>query len=356
MLAGNRILIIHSDDQLSNQIKERLIGGGGYFVITENSGKKALETLKKSKFDLIITSFAMPDSKGESLIKDIKSLESISVVILILDERLSKSYNDIYKLGVYDVISRPISYDRLFFLIRNGIDLHSLHLSSHRLNYILQEQNITLQKQNTILAKRIEESTKNLTKLYEDLRATYLRTIKALAQAIDARDHYTHRHSENVARYAVEIAKVMGLSLEEIDVIRQASELHDLGKIGIEDSILLKPSSLTDEEFAKVKNHPITGAQILEPLTFLSSVVDLVKYHHEHFDGSGYPEGKKGDDIPFGARILHLADAYEAMTSARAYRRIPLSRDDAVNEIKKFTGFQFDPQVVEAFLRVVDKF
>jgi putative nucleotidyltransferase with HDIG domain len=182
-----------------------------------------------------------------------------------------------------------------------------------------------------------------------------MRTIKALAEAIDARDHYTHSHSMNVAKYAVAIAQEMHLSVKETELIREACELHDLGKIGIEDSILMKPSSLTAEEWALVKRHPITGAQILEPLTFLNGVIDLVRQHHEHYDGSGYPDGMKADNILLGARIIHLADAYDAMTSARAYRKEPFSKEAAVVEINKYSGTQFDPKVADVFMQIVDR-
>jgi putative nucleotidyltransferase with HDIG domain len=235
------------------------------------------------------------------------------------------------------------------------MELHSLITANHRLLNGLQEQNTSLQKQNILLAKRIEESTKNLSKLYEDLRSTYMRTIKVLAHAIDARDHYTHSHSENVASVAEAIARQLSLSIKEIELIHEACELHDLGKIGIEDSILAKPDKLTDEEWAQIKKHPQIGAQILEPLTFLNGVTDLVRQHHEHYDGSGYPQGRSGEDILLGARIINVADSYEAMTSARSYRKVPLSKADAVAEIKRNSGTQFDPRVVDAFLKVVDK-
>jgi len=219
----------------------------------------------------------------------------------------------------------------------------------------LKERNASLEKQNSLMTQRIEESAKNLARLYEDLRSTYMRTIKVLAQVIDARDHYTHSHSENVAKFAVAIAEEMGLSAKEIDLIRDACELHDLGKVGIEDSILSKPTGLTPEEWVQVRRHPTTAAKILEPLTFLGEVIELIRQHHEHYDGSGYPEGRKGQDILLGARIIHLADAYESMRSARSYRQVPLTKEAAVAEIIKNNGTQFDPKVVDAFLKIVDQ-
>jgi putative nucleotidyltransferase with HDIG domain len=182
-----------------------------------------------------------------------------------------------------------------------------------------------------------------------------MRTIKALAQTIDARDHYTHSHSENVARYAVAIAEEMNFSTNDIETIREACELHDIGKIGIGDTILSKPAELSPDERDLIKLHPETAVKILEPLNFLGAVIDLVRQHHEHYDGSGYPGGRKGEDIAIGARVIHLADAYDAMISARSYRKIPLTKEEAIYEIKKNNGTQFDPKVVDAFLKIVDK-
>src|SRR3989338_8747486 len=184
---------------------------------------------------------------------------------------------------------------------------------------------------------------------------TLSRPKKVLPRAIEARDHYTRSHSENVARFAVAIANEMKLSVKQVETIREACELHDLGKIGIEDSILSKPSSLTNEEWEQMKRHPAIGAQILEPLTFLNDVIELVRQHHEHYDGTGYPQGRRGEDILLGARIIHLADAYEAMRSARSYRKVPLTQLEATEEIKRNSGIQFDPKVVEAFLKIADR-
>lgn len=355
MFGTNRILLICNDETTSRFLREKLIVDGGYDIAFVNRSDEGLAALKQNNFDLVIVRFGDHNHDDLELIKSIKKIDPDSIIILLASEIKPALLKELTKLGVYGVLTQPINVERLFFLINKGVDLRLLTLTNRRLTQSLQEQNVSLQKQNTLLAKRIEESTKNLSRLYEDLRLTYMRTIKVLAQAIDARDHYTHSHSENVAKYAVAIAEEMELSVKDTESIREACELHDLGKIGIVDNILSKPSGLTPEEFGEIKRHPLIGAQILEPLTFLSDVIELVRQHHEHYDGTGYPEGRKGEDILLGARIINLADAYEAMTSARAYRKVPLTKDEAVEEVKKHSGTQFDPKVVDAFLKIIHK-
>lgn len=189
---------------------------------------------------------------------------------------------------------------------------------------------------------------------HQELKDVVLDIIKALAVSIDQRDHYTSDHSENVARYAIAIAREMNLSEEEIEKIERASQLHDIGKIGISDYILSKPGKLTKEEWGEIKKHTLKGAEILEPLKFLNGITDLVKQHHERSDGKGYPNGLKEKDIQIGARIMAVADSFDAMTSERPYRPA-MDHKKAVDEIKRCSGIMYDPLVVKAFLRAIDK-
>jgi len=350
-----RILLVDDAEIITRYLKERLIIEGGYSVYVEANPRKAIETFQENNFDLAIVNFDMIDLDSIVFVKDLKKRDPYCIILAFLRDIVSPLAKELLRLGVYDFIDQPVSLGKLFFLIKKGIELHNLTIAHYKLVQSIQEQNITLQKQNILLAKRIEESTKHLTRLYEDLRSTYMRTIKVLAKTIDARDHYTHSHSENVTKYAAVIAEEMGLPVKEIELIRDACELHDLGKIGIGDQILSKPIGLDGPEWEQIKNHPLIAAEILEPLTFLNGATNLIKQHHEHYDGSGYPQGLKGEEIALGARIIHLADAYEAMCSARSYRTTPLSKEEAIAEIKKNSGKQFDPQVVSVFLKVVNR-
>ena len=188
--------------------------------------------------------------------------------------------------------------------------------------------------------------------LSRKMKETYIDSTRALAMAVEAKDYYTREHSSKVAGYAVEIAGTLDLPDEMIEVIRNASILHDIGKIGISENILLKPSKLSEDEYKIMKEHPIIGANIIRPMRFLEEELVLIRHHHERFDGKGYPDGLAGEEIPLGSRIIGVADAYEAMTSDRSYRDA-FSHEEAMAELARSTSKQFDPNVVEAFQKVL---
>jgi putative nucleotidyltransferase with HDIG domain len=191
-------------------------------------------------------------------------------------------------------------------------------------------------------------------RLFEDTQRIYYETLKSLARALEARDDYTRGHSERVADLSLAIAQDLGLDDEQLHLIYNSALLHDIGKIGVRDAILLKPRKLTEQEMAVIRKHPTFGNAILGPLKFLGEVSELVKHHHERWDGTGYPSGLKGEAIPLASRIIAVADTYDAMTSTRPYRAA-IPHQDAIDEIRREAGSQLDPTVVEAFLRVVER-
>jgi len=189
---------------------------------------------------------------------------------------------------------------------------------------------------------------------YAETRALFIGSVSALSQAIDAKDGFTRGHADRVSRIAGAIAREMSLSEKTIEQIELAGMLHDIGKIGVEDQILMKPARLDPHEQELMRRHPIYGASILEPSESLRPLAPLVLYHHENYDGSGYPEGRKGDDIPLGSRIIIVADAYEAMTSDRIYRKA-IGHERAMDQLNRYKGIQFDPKVVRALGTLIEK-
>jgi len=338
-----KILVIDDEEVICRLIKDSLTQKG-YSVTTTLDAKSGLKAAQQNGFDVILVDLRLPDMDGLTVVKQIKEFAHegfYTVVIIITGYPSFDTVQESLRLGVFDYVAKPFELEELTFTIKRAVDFQRLSLENKRLMEHISQENITLEK-------RLSERT-------EDLRASYLNTVKALVQALEARDYYTYCHSENVTKYAVMIAQEMGLSNEEINDIKEACELHDLGKISIQDRILNKPGKLSPEEWKEVKLHPSKSAEILEPLKFLNGITALVRQHHERYDGKGYPNGLKQEEIKIGARIMALADAFDAMTSQRPYRKRPLSKEEAVLEIKKNAGTQFDPRVVEAFLKIVDK-
>jgi putative nucleotidyltransferase with HDIG domain len=192
----------------------------------------------------------------------------------------------------------------------------------------------------------------NNARLYQKIQDSYFEIVKALAQAIEAKDPYTHGHSARVMEYAVLIAQKLGLPEEEIESLRYAAILHDIGKIGVRGIVLNNPNGLTGEEYDEIKKHPVVGEGIIQPIELLQPIRPFIKHHHEWYNGKGYPDGLSGENIPLGARILAVADAYDAMKSDRPYRKA-LTEETAIQELKRGNGTQFDSKIVEIFLEIL---
>ncbi len=194
-------------------------------------------------------------------------------------------------------------------------------------------------------------TTRVMNRQFVEMREMFTQTIGALAEAVDKRDPYTSKHSLRVKEIAVDIGREMRVNEKELEALEWGGLLHDVGKIGVPDAVLLKQDRLNKEERATMNSHPVLGAQIIQPVRRLSAELPIIRNHHEWYNGSGYPDRLIGDEIPKLARILHVADAFEAMTAQRPYRMVPLTPAQALAELRKFAGIQFDPSVVDAFVR-----
>jgi putative nucleotidyltransferase with HDIG domain len=256
---------------------------------------------------------------------------------------------------IYRLITKPWNDEELKATLRQAFDHFDLKHEIRRLNQVTREQNLKLQDMNRNLEGKVRERTKQVAEKHQELRIAYVQTIRALAEAVDAKDAYTRGHSERVGVYASKMARELGLPKELIERVYISGLLHDVGKIGVRDAVITKPDHLTDEEYAEIKEHPEIGARILQPVEFLADVVPCVRHHHEWFDGSsrGYPERLAGDRIPLPSRIILVADTVEAMTSDRPYRKgLPL--EVVVSELHKYTGTQFDPQCTKVMLGLLE--
>jgi putative two-component system response regulator len=350
----NKILVIDHDRAMGELISDVLLQAG-YAVTCVPTSKEGCQVFAEDNFDVVILDSKISNGQSLETLAIIKQKNADCPVIIISSNPSFSAVRQVMNMGAYDYLTVPFSAEELSFVVRNAVGVANLGGIINNLQHELSKGQLVLKSQAELIKKDSTEKVKRIDKLNKDLQETYMRSIKALIQIIDARDHYTHRHSENVSRYAVSIAKSLGLNVKEVEAIKEACALHDLGKIAIHDYILNKPGKLNEKEWEQMKLHTVKGAQILAPLNFLDGIIDIVRQHHERYDGKGYPDGRKAEQIYLGSRIIAVADAFDAMTSKRPYRKRPLNRKEAVKELKKNSGTQFDPKIVEIFLKVLKK-
>ena len=295
-------------------------------VAESNDGSDCMYKLRAAKPDVILLDINMPDMDGYTVfrrMKDSTLLCKIPVIFLTADTKQESEIMGL-EMGAMDYITKPFS---------------PLVMQS-RISRILELED---------LRKHLEQLVREQT---EETQKIFIQAITTITYAVDAKDRYTKGHSVRVAQYCLAIAKKLSWSKQDCLNLYYTALLHDIGKIGIPDSILNKPVKLTDEEYRLVRNHPIMGANILRPITMVPQICDGAKYHHERYDGKGYPYGLKGNDIPYIARIIGIADAYDAITSNRIYEKAQVT-DYAVSELEKGRGTQFDPYLTDVMLEVI---
>ncbi len=353
----NEHAVLFVDDE-PNILKalQRLLRNEPWQVLTASDPNEALEILRRSPAQVVVTDQRMPSMSGVDFLSKVREQHGDVIRMMLTGyTEMNVAVEAINKGEIYRLITKPWNDDELRATLRQAFDHHDLKIEIKRLNTVSREQNFKLQDMNKNLEAKVRERTKQLALKNQELSTAYIQTIRALAEAIDAKDHYTRGHSERVAVYASRIGRHMNLRKELIERVYFAGLLHDVGKIGIPDAIITKPARLNNEEYEEIKKHPEIGARILEPVEFLKHIVPCVRHHHEWYDGceSGYPLRLAGDQIPQPSRIILVADTVEAMTSDRPYRNaLPL--ETVVRELHKYSGSQFDPKVVESCLALLE--
>lgn len=332
-----RLLVVEDEEAIRNLIGDYL-SNIGYSVDLAEDGNRALAVLAADDFDLVLSDVRMPGMDGIELLRNIGELhKQTGVLMLSACEDVGMAVQAM-KLGALDYLSKPFRIADLDAAVRTGLARREEKLREagrlERLERIVWEQ-----------ARTLREALANVQEASET-------TLDALVAALDAREHETQAHSRRVGEFAVHLAGMLGVSGEPLEVIRRGAMLHDIGKIGISDTILLKPDRLTEDEWAEMRKHPLIGYWILNGVETLRPAAEIVLAHHEKFDGSGYPRGLKREAIPLGARIFSVVDTLDAITSDRPYQTGKLY-EAARDEIVRHTGHQFDPRVVEPFLDVV---
>ena len=290
---------------------------------------QAIERLKVEHFDLLILDFIMTPIHGDKVVEEIRKFNKDLYILLLTGHKdLAPPLETIKRLDIQGYCEKGDKFDQLLLLIESGIK--------------------SIEQMQTI--KRINQE---LSDANDKLEQAYMESIETLRYTVEAKDPYTKGHSDRVAEYSVLIGKSLNLSEEELKTLKIGGLFHDIGKIGVPDSILLKESRLDDEEYSQIKNHPLIGVHILSNATIFQDIIPIVKHHHERFDGKGYPSQLQCENITYLARITTVADAFDAMTSKRTYRNsMPI--DIVRSEIENNLGTQFDPEIGKIFLNILD--
>jgi len=330
-----RILIVDDEVEITEILADLL--SEEYACLRAASAEEALAHLHESEFQLVISDITMPGMSGLDMIPHIKALSPDTVVVMISGMQTVESAIGALRLGAFDYLMKPFDLRQVEAVVKRALEHHDLVVAKQRYENHLEEL--------------VEQRTVELDKALNSLEGAYRSTLKALTAALETRDSETHGHSERVVTYSLRLGREYGLSSEAMKALEFGSLLHDIGKIGVPDSILRKPAKLTEEEWVRMREHPLHGQQILRGIEFLEGAARVVAQHHEKWDGTGYPLGLRREEIDICARIFAVADAFDAITSDRVYRR-GKPYEAAAQELDDWAGRQFDPKIVEAFHRV----
>ncbi|WP_028317511.1 HD domain-containing phosphohydrolase [Desulfobulbus elongatus] len=341
---GSRILIA-DDDTLVRSAIQKILHMFHHDVVAVESGRQVLEQVS-DEFDVIVLDINMPDMDGFETLERLNQ-QRIDIPVLFLTGAGSMDYAvKAIHLGAYDFLTKPIVDIELFHI--------KVKQAAEKRHFLLQEKAYKRQLEIEVQAKTHELAEKNLLleRYSNHLENATVQIMTSLQIAMEEKDEYTAGHTHRVTELALLLGQAARLGTDDITILRRASQFHDIGKLVIDLSCIQKAGELTPEEWELIKKHPGIGASIIEPLTFMDRERDIIRHHHEKLDGTGYPDGIGGNELDILTRIITIADSYDAMTSRRNYRS-NLSSAEAVGELRRCAGTQFDPELVEIFAGVV---
>lgn len=333
---ANQILVVDDEPTVRTLLSEYL-NSEGFACEMAGTGREALEKLDLKEYDVVITDIRMPELNGVQLLENLSEKHPDIATIMITAVANLDTAVQTMKRGASDYITKPFNLGQVVSSVKRALDLRQTRLADRKTSDELQDL--------------VRQKSAQLNSVLQDLTDHRKMTLDVLMKALDARGHETQSHSQRVQAYTVRLAREFGFSDERLVNLARGALLHDIGKIGVPDSILLKPGKLTPKEWKQMREHPAIGCQILKEVKFLEPVAWMVLCHHERMDGQGYPQGLRGEEIPLESRIFAIFDAYDAMTSDRPYHKA-MSVEAARRIIQDCAGTQFDPKVVEAFLKV----
>jgi putative nucleotidyltransferase with HDIG domain len=331
-----RILIVDDEASVCSVLQKHLQSDGAECV-TSHDAYDALGWMERQHFDLVISDMMMPGMSGMDLLHRVKEQDPEIAFIMVTGLRDIQTAVDSLRVGACDFITKPFELPAIRRAVDRAFERRRLLVENRRYREKLE--------------LKVRSRTAELNEALQDVEESYKITLEALVTALDAREQETRAHSQRVREYTLTLAEVLGLNHDGLIHTGRGALLHDVGKIGVRDSILLKPGKLSEEEWVEMKKHPQIGYDILQSIEFLSPAAEIVLCHQERWDGKGYPHKLAGPDIPVGARIFAVADTLDAMTSDRPYRKA-LTFEAAYQEIRSCSGSQFDPRIADAFLSI----
>lgn len=330
MSAGARVLVADDDPAIRKALRLIL---AAYDVREAGDGTEALRAFQEHGAELVLSDLQMPGMNGLELLRRVKAADDTAAFIILTGAGTVENAVQALRLDADDYLVKPFNVDEVTLACRRALEHRRLLLENRGYQHHLEE--------------RVAEQARQIEGLWID-------ALRSLATAIETRDDYTGGHVERVARYAAATGRELGMEGDELRALWIGALLHDVGKIGVSDAILTKPSPLTDDEYAQMKRHPEIGARVMESSSFLRPGLPAVLHHQEKWDGTGYPFGLRGEEIALHGRIVAVVDCYDAIISARPYRA-PRSREAALAELRRCAGTHFDPAVVEAFIRAAER-
>lgn len=322
-----KIIAVDDEEGIIDSLSIFLKRSGYEFVGVTNPAE-AVERVRNEHFDLMVLDFIMTPIHGDQVVEEIREFNKDLYILLLTGHKdLAPPLETIRRLDIQGYCEKSDKFDQLLLLIESGI-------KSIKQMY------------------EIKKINSELSDTYEKLESAYLESIQTLRYTVEAKDTYTRGHSDRVSEYSVLIGKYLNLPESDIENLRLGGLFHDIGKIGVPDSILQKEAKLTDDEYSQIKQHPNIGVHILSHAKIFKDILPIVEHHHEKYDGSGYPGKLKGDNIPYLARITAIADSFDAMNSKRSYRD-PLPAEVIISEFERCRGIQFDPEIDDVFLDIL---
>lgn len=344
-----RKIFVIDDEEPIRKVMNTHLSKEGYSVVQSRGGSGVFSDLESGAFDLVICDIRMPEVDGVRVLDFLKKHYETVPVIMLTGLTDVSTVIEVMKKGAFDYLMKPVKKEDLMSIIRKALVHRDLLVRNTELELENREYQLFLEQKVRERTKELNSKAMELQKAYGHLKTMNIQFINVLAETIEAKDRHTRGHCNRMRCLCVELGRLAGLSPEELEILEYASLLHDLGKIGINETVLNKQGPLTVEECEHIKEHPEIGEKILQGIPLMEPVARIIVSHHENFDGSGYPKNLKGEEIPLPSRIISVADIYDAMSSDRPYRK-GLRIEIVLEEMMRVAGTQLDPGIVRMFI------